>query len=199
MDTLLHGKIGYFLSKELIERGYSNIIDSNFFIYGNVLPDLKLKYRMTMHSKNEDWEKVIVIIDEIIYGEIKRNKDISIKLGILSHYLCDFFTFPHNKAFEGNIIRHELYEQTQRILWWKKLSEVWNECTEESRIELKSMNDIVDYIEDMHSIYIRNLGDKRRDIFFSNILVRVVSSSILKIKQNIDEHKVEENINRCIV
>ncbi|NRT89846.1 hypothetical protein DE167_005869 [Clostridium beijerinckii] len=61
------------------------------------------------------------------------------------------------------------------------------------------MNDIVDYIEDMHSIYIRNLGDKRRDIFFSNILVRVVSSSILKIKQNIDEHKVEENINRCIV
>ncbi|NRZ84493.1 hypothetical protein DFR97_000268 [Clostridium beijerinckii] len=30
MDTLLHGKIGYFLSKELIERGYSNIIDSNF-------------------------------------------------------------------------------------------------------------------------------------------------------------------------
>lgn len=76
---------------------------------------------------------------------------------------------------------------------------MWNECTEESRIELKSMNDIVDYIEDMHSIYIRNLGDKRRDIFFSNILVRVVLSSILKIKQNIDEHKVEENINRRIV
>lgn len=61
------------------------------------------------------------------------------------------------------------------------------------------MNDIVDYIEDMHSIYIRNLGDKRRDIFFSNILVRVVLSSILKIKQNIDEYKVEESINRCIV
>lgn len=36
MDTLLHEKIGYILSKELIGNGYSNI-NTNSFVYGNIL------------------------------------------------------------------------------------------------------------------------------------------------------------------
>ena len=183
MDTLLHGKIGYILVKELIENGYSNI-NTESFVYGSMLPDLNLKYRMSMHSKREDWDTVLKIIDEITCSKEKENENISIKLGMLSHYLCDFFTFPHNEAFGKNIIHHELYEQAQRILWWGKLEKIWNECTEEIKVELKSIKDIISYIEDMHSIYIRNLGDKKRDIFFSNILIRVVCSSILKIREN---------------
>lgn len=188
MDTLLHGKIGYILGKELIGNGYSNI-NTDSFVYGNMLPDLNLKCRMTMHSKKEDWDKVLKIIDEIAYNKEKINEDISIKLGMLSHYLCDFFTFPHNETFGKNIIHHELYEQAQRILWWRKLSKVWTECTEEIKVELESTRDMISYIEDMHSIYIRNLGDKRRDIFFSNILIRVVCPSVLKIREN------QKNIN----
>lgn len=183
MDTLLHGKIGYILGKELLSSGYSNInIDS--FVYGNMLPDLNLKYRMTMHSKNEDWSKILKIIDEVAYSKEKTNENISIKLGILSHYLCDFFTFPHNEAFQKNIIHHELYEQVQRILWWGKLFKVWDESNLEIKVNLKSTRDIINYIEDMHNIYIRNLGDKKRDIFFSNILIRVVCPSILRIREN---------------
>ncbi|EKQ55104.1 MULTISPECIES: zinc dependent phospholipase C family protein [unclassified Clostridium] len=182
MDTLLHGKIGLILGRELIERGYSNI-NTEFFVYGNVLPDLNLKYRMTKHSKNEDWNRVLTIMDDVAYNKEKTNKDVSVKLGMLSHYLCDFFTFPHNDAFHKSIIHHELYEQAQRILWWGKLSAIWNECKEEIEVELKSTKDIISYIEDMHCIYIRNLGDKKRDIFFSNILIRVVCASILKIRE----------------
>lgn len=183
MDTLLHGKIGYILVKELIEKGYSNI-NTDSFVYGSMLPDLNLKCRMTMHSKREDWDTVLKIIGDIAYSKEKVNENISIKLGMLSHYLCDFFTFPHNEAFEKNIIHHELYEQAQRILWWGKLDKMWSECTNEINVELKSIKDMISYIEDMHSIYIRNLGDKKRDIFFSNILIRVVCSSILKIREN---------------
>lgn len=201
MDTLLHGKIGYILGKELIGNGYS-IININSFVHGNMLPDLNLKFRMTMHSKKEDWENVLKIIDEIAYCTEKVNENISIKLGMLSHYLCDFFTFPHNEAFGKNIIHHELYEQAQRILWWRNISKIWAECTKEIKVELKSTKDIISYIEDMHSIYIRNLGDKRRDIFFSNILIRVVCSSILKIRENqkrLNLDKRVKEIENCII
>lgn len=202
MDTLLHGRIGYILGKELLSRGYS-YINTDSFVYGNMLPDLNLKYRMTMHSKCEDWNNILKIIDEIAYNKEKINENISIKLGILSHYLCDFFTFPHNKAFSKNIIYHELYEQAQRILWWSKLPKIWDECNLEINVELKSTRDIVSYIEDMHNIYIRNLGDKKRDIFFSNILIRVVCSSILSIRENgrnldLNEDGYDE-IEPCIV
>jgi CRISPR/Cas system CSM-associated protein Csm2 small subunit len=183
MDTLLHGKIGYILGKELINNGYLGITIKSF-IYGNVLPDFSPKYRMTKHEKIEDFNIVLRMIDELAYDNEKINKNISIKLGMLSHYLCDFFTFPHNEAFKKNLICHELYEQAQRILWWGKLSEVWDECSREIQIKLESKKDIVNYIEDMHSIYTRNAGDKKRDIIFSNILIRVVCSSILKIRES---------------
>lgn len=202
MDTLLHGKIGYILGKELVSSGYS-YINTDSFVYGNMLPDLNLKYRMTMHSKSEDWSKILKILDEIAYSKEKINENISIKLGILSHYLCDFFTFPHNKEFSKNIIQHELYEQAQRILWWGKLPEIWHECNLEVNIELKSIKDIIIYIEDMHNIYLRNLGDKKRDIFFSNILIRVVCLSLLKIREkhknlNLNGEEPEE-FNTCVV
>lgn len=200
MDTLLHGKIGHILGKELITNGYSINIDS--FVYGNMLPDLNLKCRMTMHSKREDWEKVLGIIDEIAYGnKEKLDEEISIKLGMLSHYLCDFFTFPHNEGFEKNIIHHELYEQAQRILWWGKLSRVWEECNQEIKFEIKAIKDIITYIEDMHNMYMRNPGDKKRDIFFSNILIRVICPSILKIREEhkrLAEEEKGESLETCI-
>lgn len=192
MDTLLHGKIGYILSKELISNGYS-CINTKSFVYGNILPDLNLKYRMTMHSKSEDWNLVLKIIGDVAYGR-ERNVNISKKLGIVSHYLCDFFTFPHNNQFKKNIICHELYEQSQRFLLWNKLLEIWNACSKEIQIELKSIRDIKNYIEDMHSIYVRNIGDKKRDIIFSNILIRVVCSSILDIRKEQENIKVDDSI-----
>jgi hypothetical protein len=102
---------------------------------------------------------------------------------MLSHYICDFFTFPHNEGFGKNIIHHELYEQAQRILWWSKLLKVWQETDQEINFEINSTKDIITYIEDMHKIYMRNPGDKKRDLFFSNILIRVICPSILKIRE----------------
>lgn len=183
MDTLLHGKIGYLLGKELIRKGFSKINIASF-VYGNVLPDLSFKYRITMHSKNVDWNKVLKIIEDISCNKEKINENISVKLGILTHYLCDFFTFPHNEAFTKTIIHHEIYEQSQRLVLWGKLSQIWDECGKEINVELNSQRDIINYIEDMHSMYIKNSGDKNRDILFSNILIRVVCISILKIRDN---------------
>ncbi|AQR97645.1 zinc dependent phospholipase C family protein [Clostridium saccharoperbutylacetonicum] len=194
MDTLLHGKIGYTLGKELISKGYS-MIDTISFVYGSILPDLSFKYRRTAHRKSRDWNIVLNMIDEIIYNKGKININLSIKLGILTHYLCDFFTFPHNEVFKKNIICHELYEQSQRMLLWSKLPKIWDECKNEINVELKSTKEIINYIEDMHMIYKNNIGDKKRDILFSNILVRVVCISLLKIRNNQKIITSDEKIN----
>lgn len=199
MDTLLHGKIGRILGKELIRKGYTINIDC--FVYGNMRPDLNLKCRMTMHNKKEDWNNVLEIIDELVYAKEKVKYDISIKLGMLSHYICDFFTFPHNEGFGKNIIHHELYEQAQRILWWSKLTTIWEECDNEISFEIKSIKELITYIEDMHIIYMRNPGDKKRDLFFSNILIRVICPSILKIREkqkNLAQVNNVEMLKPCI-
>lgn len=180
MDTLLHGKLGYVLGKELKEDYHD--ISIGYFIFGNMLPDLSPRYRFSMHSKKTSWKDMLKLMEELLLKSHKLNiRSKSIKFGMMTHYLCDFFTFPHNEGYTDSIIQHEVYEQLQRIKFWNKLKEVWTEFEKETKVKLKTFEDIIVYIEDMHSIYNNNKSNKTRDLQFISILVRVVCPSVLAL------------------
>lgn len=180
MDTLLHGKFGNILGKEIKKKGYN--IHIGYFTFGNMLPDLSPFYRFSPHEKETNFKDVIKLMEELIFkSDTLSLKNISIKLGMIVHYLCDFFTFPHNKGFTKSIIKHEFYEQTQRMLMWSKLGVVWNWYSKEASVNLKTFEDIINYIEDMHLIYNNNLSNKERDIYFMSILSRVICYSLLEL------------------
>lgn len=191
MDTLLHGKIGYILGEQLISKDNFNI-SKNYFVYGNLLPDLSLKYRFSMHTIKDSFSDTLNIIKEIIYNKSLSKAEVSIKLGLITHYLCDFFTFPHNEGFDKSIFHHEFYEQTQRMKFWYKIKSICNRYDEETNVNLKSVSDLIIYIKDMHSIYLNNKSNKERDILFSIILIRVVCTSILKIREQISKSIIIE-------
>lgn len=180
MDTLLHGKLGYVLGKELKEDYHD--ISIGYFIYGNMLPDLSPMYRFSMHSKKRNWKDVLKLMEELLLKSHKLSiRSKSIKFGMMTHYLCDFFTFPHNDGYRDSIIQHEVYEQLQRIIFWNKLKDLWEEFEEDTKVKLRTFEDIIVYIEDMHSIYNNNKSDKKRDLQFISILVRVVCPSLLDL------------------
>jgi hypothetical protein len=180
MDTLLHGKLGYVLGKELKEEYHD--ISIGYFIYGNILPDLSPRFRFSMHTKKKNWNDVINLMKELVYKNHKLSiRSKSIKFGIVTHYLSDFFTFPHNDGYTDSIIQHEVYEQFQRIQFWNEFKDIWAEFEKETKVKLRTFEDILAYIEDMHSIYNNNKSDKKRDIVFISILVRVVCQSLLDL------------------
>jgi len=182
MDTLLHGKLGYVLGKELKEDFQD--ISIGYFVYGNMLPDLSPRYRFSMHTKTKNWNDVLKLMEELVHKSNKFSiRTRSIKFGMLTHYLCDFFTFPHNEGYTDSIIQHEVYEQLQRIIFWNKLKDVWKEFEDETKVKLKTFEDIIVYIEDMHSIYNNNKSDKKRDLQFISILVRVVCPSLVTLME----------------
>jgi len=194
MDTLLHGKLGYVLGKELKENYH--FISIGYFVYGNMLPDLSPRYRFSMHSKKRNWKDVLRLMEELVNKSHKlSSRSISIKFGMLTHYLCDFFTFPHNDGYTDSIIQHEVYEQLQRMIFWNKLKDVWEEFEEDTKVKLGTFEDIIVYIEDMHSIYNNNKSDKKRDLQFISILVRVVCPSLLALmNEEIKEKKVPSGL-----
>lgn len=194
MDTLLHGKIGVILGKELKDRGF-NRLSNGYFIYGNILPDISPRYRFSMHEKKGNWQDVVNIINTVSdNSKMLSIKDISIKLGIMTHFLCDFFTFPHNELFKGNIIKHEIYEQIQRNMLWKKLDDYWERYREEINVSINSIDNLLSYIEDMHSIYMNNTSNMERDMLFASISIRVVSYSILSIRDRANKKSYGTNI-----
>lgn len=195
MDTVFHGKIGKVLGEELILKGYK--IDLKTFIYGNKLPDILPSYRLSMHEMKDNYKDVKNLINELIEKKLS-TKDLSKKLGIMTHYLCDFFTFPHNENYKSNIIMHELYERFQRRLMKNRIQETFDKYKEECTLKIYNYSDIINYIDDMHSIYMIKESNKERDVIFATILIRVVNCSILNIiylRENIDFIKENESLN----
>lgn len=184
MDTILHGKIGKLLAEELINKGYTEI-NKGKFVWGCIMPDIVLSYRISFHTKKENMEDVKEIISMIIDNNnnlIENN--ISIKLGVMVHYLCDFFTYTHNENYNRNLICHELYEQVQHIKYSNKLKNLWESLNEEVDYRLYDIKDIINYIEDIHSIYMNNNSNKYRDLIFAIINIRVVLNSIMDLRKS---------------
>ncbi|MBO3372914.1 zinc dependent phospholipase C family protein [Clostridium perfringens] len=135
-----------------IEGRGRNLIDKRSFLKGNVLPDISPKYRLKKHGRKQ-FEEIIdekvkelsrLSSDEII-NHLGKEK-FSIELGVICHFLCDFFSLPHDEEWgfkESVTLKHVLYE--------KKLHKVFSK-------------DII--IKDSYKI----LGNSDYDVFFKNAL-----------------------------
>ena len=85
------------------------------------------------------------------------------------HYLADYFTFPHNTTFDGNLKDHCLYERDMkhelraRIQTEEAIEIFENQQKKQNQIHTSAQ--LFDYIEKMHQSYLqrrRNLTDDCR-------------------------------------
>ena len=86
------------------------------FKYGNIKPDLMLNFKEIPHNYASSANYIVSQINFLI-GETKSlkellSKEFAVKLGIIDHYVADFFCMPHNKnLIKKNIIAHYIYER----------------------------------------------------------------------------------------
>lgn len=97
------------------------LINNKRFIWGNVKPDCAPKYKFKKHYFNESInmiiEKIIHLsslsLEEIYYGMTIGK--FSEELGVICHFLCDFFCAPHYYRWEfkstSAVKHHMMYEK----------------------------------------------------------------------------------------
>jgi len=104
----LHHKIGKTIYSELKELGCN--INEGLFLLGNIFPDLCHSYLWCrhehQHSRNYVHRKIEILK--------KRPKLFAFHLGILAHYICDYFCYPHSSGYNEGLIRHIIYEVQQK-------------------------------------------------------------------------------------
>ncbi|MDR3596539.1 zinc dependent phospholipase C family protein [Clostridium sp.] len=96
------------------------LINNKRFIWGNVKPDCAPKYKFKKHYFDES---IDMIVDKIINLSSLTLEDIyfdmtigkfSEELGVICHFLCDFFCAPHYYRWEfkstGAVKKHMIYE-----------------------------------------------------------------------------------------
>lgn len=187
------------LAKDFIENMDINkkeLINENHFIWGNIKPDCASKYKLKKHYMDESLDMVVNKIQflsslslEEIYKNHSENK-FSQELGVVCHFLCDFFCIPHNKRWEfksANAMKdHVMYE--------KDLSKVAKEFKIRKDIE-KSINsdEIRNYIMYLQDEY-EKVMDYDNDLDFAYYVCQSVINMILDevmINEEIKKYKIK--------
>lgn len=166
-----------------------SIINESHFIWGNIKPDCASKYKFKKHYMDESLEMVvkkIQFLSSLSLQDIYRNNDenrFSQELGVICHFLCDFFCVPHNKRWEFKSAN----AMKEHVLYEKDLSKVAREFKSKSDIERNiNSKEIESYILNLQVEY-EKVMEYDNDLEFAYYVCQSVINMIL------DEVIINEN------
>lgn len=100
--------------KKVVEENLAVKLDTYSFMYGSIKPDLSYRLIQIPHFKHKSYDFIKSEINSLMKYRIKKNtictKEFSERLGIIIHYLSDFFCEVHKESFKGSFITHYIYE-----------------------------------------------------------------------------------------
>lgn len=139
------------------------------FYIGSVLPDLKPSFITKRHTIDDTFE---ILIDEIKKITVDYDMDKGINryyarhLGVVTHYLSDYCTYPHNDIFQGSISDHVYYEKE---LKYSLKEYVESEDNQRERISSQlfcNIDEIIGLIAKTHNEYLKVMKNVNKDIQF---------------------------------
>jgi hypothetical protein len=171
------------------------LINDKRFIWGNIKPDCTPKYKFKKHYFNESIEMVvekIIYLSSLTLEEVYYDMTIgkfSEELGVVCHFLCDFFCAPHYYRWEfkstSAVKHHMMYE--------KKLAKLAKDfqLTGIINTDIKPSN-VKSFVLQLQKQYDGSL-DYHNDLTFSYYVCDSVLNMILN-NVFINENKVSEAI-----
>lgn len=179
---------------EHIKQDVNLNLDKYSFTWGNIKPDLFKSYIKDKHYMTESIDSVsnkILELSHLNPSNILSEKNFgkfSLHMGIICHYICDFFCLPHFKRwkyFEGETIEHFLYE--------KRLNTKAKEMSIHQKIILPDSHEITpvgikNLINETQSEY-KHIEDYKRDILYAiNICSEVIKRILNEIFKKIPKY-----------
>ncbi len=102
---------------EYVEKHAGVSLNLLRFRAGNMSPDLPLYHSHLKHYKHQNFEYLLDMIDLLTQSNPESNvgalKNYSYRLGVICHYLCDYFCYPHHnrRYFHDKLTEHMIYER----------------------------------------------------------------------------------------
>ena len=164
---------------ENLDSSKSFFISEKNFIYGNIKPDMTSKYVLHKHYLKESFDMIIEKIKSLCklsldfiekYFSISK---FSQELGVICHFLCDFFCVPHSQRWEfsHSFKKHVIYE--------KDLQSIAKD-TNFKTLEKTSIHHIgvEEFFNKLYKEYVKK-EDFENDLFFSTYMCNSVVDYIL--------------------
>ena len=165
--------------------------DDQFFVYGrafrlgSILPDLVPSFVTKKHQIDTTFDilekkmrKVVEEYDGRSRLSMMRCKD----MGVITHYIADYFTFPHNRIFAGTMREHIRYEKVLKYAMKDYMNRGYVGQQPIIRERLTSVDDICAFIRRCHEHYLQTMeGKHETDCLYSVEVCRQVMEAIMML------------------
>lgn len=185
MDSVSHTTVAHYLL-DYVEKTDGVSFDRKAFCFGNLKPDLKGEYLTKRHYPSLMFDEVMQRIRDFVKGfSICANNGakLSEELGVICHYITDFFSFPHNDDIYGRgLLAHYIYEKKTGITIYWRINETKFDCWAQHRLEElpQSPDALIRFLTEQHRSYTaqasHTIGDDIMHICY--VLAAVVRSII---------------------
>ena len=164
---------------ENIDNNKSFFISEKNFIYGNIKPDISSKYVFLKHYRTESLGLITFKVNYLCNLNLDSlSKYFSLskfnqELGVICHFLCDFFCVPHSQRweFKHSMKKHMLYE--------RELSAIAKELNlSKFKGDVITHNSFEEFFHALYEEYI-NKSDYKNDLLFSSYACNSVVNYIL--------------------
>jgi len=112
MKSASHHAMGHLLHQTLEASGIR--LDKEMFVLGNLLPDYLPELILSPHFTAKCQREINVFTGVLAAQHVDRAGEIpaeyALRLGILCHYITDYFCFAHNREFGKTLSKHAIYE-----------------------------------------------------------------------------------------
>lgn len=130
------------------------------FALGNIFPDISFTFIRNPHLPDIMFDNVMCKIDAQILRIEKNNNINYFSIGIITHYLSDFFCAAHTKPFGEDVRKHYQYEsQLERRLHLIRISVLNSNASD-------SIDNLIRVIEQQHNEYLSHPPSYKNDILF---------------------------------
>ncbi|MBE5967684.1 MAG: hypothetical protein E7255_12100 [Lachnospiraceae bacterium] len=170
------------LAKYLMENMKVNDLfeHKKAFYIGSILPDLKPSFLTKKHNIEETFGILIREIKKVtIDYDIERgiNGYYARHLGVITHYLADYCTFPHNTDFTGSLKAHLYYEKDLKFSLKEYVTRGDIPRVRCQNRKFNTVDDILYFILKTHSEYKNALKNIKVDIqYIVDLCYRVVDA-----------------------
>lgn len=178
-----HKAIATTLYKTL-ESHFHIHLDLKILKKASVLPDFHIYWRLYSHRKKHMstiLHNLIYNLENDIYAQ-KDFKDISKQLGVIFHFICDFFTTSHNRLSKRQWFKHYTYEKELEKYILSHIPTVYA-----YHFDVPSVISFEEYFECVHKDYLKSEPGFHNDLFFS--LDVLMYLCLYLFKENIKDKK----------
>lgn len=151
---------------------------------GSIWPDCIPSFITKRHTIEETFEIFEKRMEKFI-RKFNAKKDMGImstwRMGVVLHYIADYFTFPHNAHYTGGFKEHCVYEEALKKRMYRFVDGIKPFSYSDSVHVLPSKKHISDFILERHEQYRLQKGNVDLDCKYAVLACMSVMASLLAI------------------